>query len=597
VPLMSDTFKSQYENFVNSAPPFWWPRHIDESAWLEHTPFAAWIIASLDPRQVVELGTHRGVSYFAFCQAVAAQHTPARCFAVDTWVGDEHAGIYGENVFEKVSGINAAHYSSFSRLIRSKFSDALGEFEDGSIDLLHIDGLHTYEAVSQDFRTWLPKMSDRGIILFHDIAVTERGFGVWRLWEEVAQKFPHFSFRHGYGLGVLAVGKSIPEPLKELVSLKEESTELKYVRECFHSLGARVSKAYADRLSAGQREVFPQGRAQLDRPSRIPREELLLAGASRDWRILEIGPSHRPAAAKKSGWQTTVIDHASKEELVRKYANDGGVDVSQIEEVDLIWKGQDLTQLVPRDMHGKFDMLIASHVIEHLPDPIGMLVAAETLLRPDTGVICLAVPDRRLCFDFFRPLSTTGKFLAAHRDARVRHSAADLFDSVAYLATMGPEIAWGWRSTRTLQPAYSLDAAYRKFLEAGETVEHDYEDCHGWTFTPASFELLIVELSALGILDWRIEGIFPQSSVEFIVHLVRGKAIYGSADAVHKLRSDLLRKIEMEAHQQSQYYVGELSDSATIRASEHLRSLWRRTAPLALRQKVAAIRRTIRTKT
>jgi SAM-dependent methyltransferase len=597
VGLSSESFTKQFEKFMKADPPTWWPRCIDESAWLEHTPFAAWIMASLKPRQVVELGTHRGVSYFAFCQAASKESDPARCFAIDTWVGDEHAGLYGEKVFEKVRGINDTQYSSFSRLMQCTFSEALSEFGNGSIDLLHIDGLHTYEAVSDDFSTWLPKMSDRGIILFHDIAVKERGFGVWKLWDELTQKFPHFSFLHGYGLGVLAVGSNMPDSIKALVSLDEGSVELKYISESFHSLGARVSKAYADRVSAGQRLVFPQGTIALDRPSKALREDILLAGALKEWRILEIGPSHRPGAAKKHGWKTTVIDHASKEELVKKYENDGGVDVSQIEDVDLIWKGQELRALVPREMHGKFDLLIASHVIEHLPDPVGVLLAAETLLRPDTGLISLAVPDKRLCFDFFRPLSTTGKFLSAHRDVRVRHSAADLFDSRAYLATMGPEIAWGWRSTRTLKPAYSLESAYKDFLSAGETVDQEYQDCHGWTFTPASFELLILELSVLGILDWRIQEIFPQRETEFIVHLARGKAIYDSAEAVQQLRSDLMKKIQMETHKQTQYYVGDFSDSPTLRLQEYLRGIWRRTAPLAMRQKVAAIRRAVRSRT
>lgn len=204
------------EPFLHQNVADWWPHHIDQSAWLEHTPFAAWLIPRFKPNLMVELGTHRAVSYMAFCQANAKLDVPGKYCAVDTWEGDEHAGIYSDAVFHGVEKLND-QYREFSTLLRCSFMEASSHFQEASIDLLHIDGLHTYEAVSEDFYTWLPKMSDRGIILFHDIEVKERNFGVWKLWDEVTPKFRHFAFSHGHGLGILAVGHEIPETLKELL--------------------------------------------------------------------------------------------------------------------------------------------------------------------------------------------------------------------------------------------------------------------------------------------------------------------------------------------------------------------------------------------
>ena len=195
-----------------SPSAFWTPARTAASAWHEHVPFAFWLVEAVRPDTFVELGTHNGVSYCAVCQAVERLNLPTRCFAVDTWKGDEHSGFYDEAVFRDLSQHHDQRYGRFSRLVRTTFDKAAENFSEGSVDLLHIDGLHTYDAVSHDFETWLPKLSSRAVVVFHDTNVRERGFEVWKFWQQVSEKYPSFEFAHGHGLGVLGVGGgSAPE--------------------------------------------------------------------------------------------------------------------------------------------------------------------------------------------------------------------------------------------------------------------------------------------------------------------------------------------------------------------------------------------------
>src|SRR5687767_12445999 len=140
------------------------PRRVAPSGWTQHVPFGMFLIDLLRPALVVELGTHYGVSYCAFCQAVQELGIDTRCYAVDTWQGDEQAGVYGPAVLEDLRQHHDSAYGCFSRLIQSTFDEALSQFDDGTVDLLHVDGFHSYQAARHDFEAWLPKVSDRGVV-------------------------------------------------------------------------------------------------------------------------------------------------------------------------------------------------------------------------------------------------------------------------------------------------------------------------------------------------------------------------------------------------------------------------------------------------
>jgi hypothetical protein len=173
--------------------------------WSGHIPFARDLIAAIEPRLFVELGTHYAESYFAFCQSIREQGCDTKAFAIDTWCGDVHTGGYSGEVFEDVTGHNHSHYADFSTLLRMRFDEARDRFSDHTIDVLHIDGLHDYASVRHDFEAWLPKMAPGGVVLFHDIGVRREDFGVWQFWQEVEETYTTWAFVHSSGLGVLRV--------------------------------------------------------------------------------------------------------------------------------------------------------------------------------------------------------------------------------------------------------------------------------------------------------------------------------------------------------------------------------------------------------
>ena len=284
------------------------------SAWHEHIPFAMLAVDLLKPTVIVELGTHYGDSYCSFCQAVKELNLDARCYAIDTWRGDPQSGLYGPEVLADLRAHHDPLYGSFSRLIQSTFDEALQHFEMEMIDLLHIDGCHTYEAVKHDFEAWLPKMSRGGVILFHDINVREADFGVWKLWDELKIQYPHFDFTHGHGLGVLAVDRDYPKPLRELFEASEH--DVVGIRNFFFELGHRLEMRIQQRQLAAERDRLAQEAAQLEvrvgaqeRALREREQQVAQLTAEREELVQEVAQSQVTVQAQQQAL-------AQKEQLI-----------------------------------------------------------------------------------------------------------------------------------------------------------------------------------------------------------------------------------------------------------------------------------------
>jgi SAM-dependent methyltransferase len=272
----------------------------------------------------------------------------------------------------------------------------------------------------------------------------------------------------------------------------------------------------------------------------------------RSAKILEVGPSFNPIAPRSEGWQSFIVDHASKWDLVEKYKSDQAVDITKIEAVDFIWRQGYLHDSLPQSLLGTFDVCLASHVIEHIPDFIGFFLSLERILHQQ-GVISLAVPDKRFCFDYFKPITTTGELLAAHANNRMRHSKKTAFDQFAYNVRNGDQIAWGQHPPGEFTFITSLADAHRAFNDKNESNQAPYVDFHAWYFTPASFELIVLELAALDVFDFHIAERFATEGPEFIVVLRKGRTHFASEAALQAQRLALLKGTLMDTREQISY--------------------------------------------
>lgn len=289
------------------------PSYVPMTAWLRHGPFAMWLVKASRPKRIVELGSHYGYSYFTFCQAVREAELQTECFAIDTWQGDEHSGFYGDEVFDTVHAENEK-YADFSTLLRKTFSEALEDIEDGSVDLLHVDGRHFYEDVKEDFESWIPKLADRAIVLFHDTEVRERDFGVWQYWQELKEKNVGFNFSYQHGLGVLFWGGDLTEEVAQFRSLIETDFGRDAAIALFYALGQEIaedhtrgvfaSTAEQDRGSLSEQmalfengEILPEDQVARFTPGSLAIAKTLVDAVSRatqlEQRILQLEEANR----------------------------------------------------------------------------------------------------------------------------------------------------------------------------------------------------------------------------------------------------------------------------------------------------------------
>ena len=245
--------------------------------WEGHRDFAYDLLQFVRPERLVELGSQYGCSLFSFCQAVRDFKLNTEINAVDMWSGDIGAEITGEEVYALVQKTAATYYPEVKlNLFQMCFDDARPSFADNSIDILHIDGGHTFEDVEHDFTTWLPKLKENGIVLFHDV-YSPIDQGSCDHWEKTKKEYDcYFDFTHSCGLGILfPKGRYWYDRLEEAGFFKYYKdlyfyrSKYKYTQERFDELKGLYEERY--------RAIEQQSKMIDERDERIAADEKLVA--------------------------------------------------------------------------------------------------------------------------------------------------------------------------------------------------------------------------------------------------------------------------------------------------------------------------------
>lgn len=221
----------------------------------EHIPFLFGLADMLRPRRFVEVGTLRGASFLALCQAARKRGFATEGVAVSSWAVGEEARAEYRGAFETFSFL-VRKYADFAGFLRMAHEDAAQRFQDGSVDLLHLDGFCEEEPLRAALEIWMPKLSGRAVVLFHDTHVRRQHFGVWRVWEDVASEYPAFGFPHGEGLGMACIGPAVPRALVDLCDAAQADRHLRtLLQQHFAFQGRLAAELFSRRYDMARQDA------------------------------------------------------------------------------------------------------------------------------------------------------------------------------------------------------------------------------------------------------------------------------------------------------------------------------------------------------
>lgn len=218
---------------------------------------------------------------------------------------------------------------------------------------------------------------------------------------------------------------------------------------------------------------------------------------------LEIGPLNEPLVTNEDlqgQGEIFYLDHLSTDELKEKYSDDPSVDVENIVNVDFVCPDGDLLEAVSGN---QFDYVVASHVIEHVPNILKFLQGAQKVLKSG-GKLFLIIPDKRFTFDYERRETTFGDVLDSFLSDDTKPSVRAVYDHFAKAVEINAHEAWhGLLDGKQSKKLFSSKVAWD--LANDVNRNKTYHDVHLNIFTPQSFFEILERAILHNIVNFEVE--------------------------------------------------------------------------------------------
>lgn len=226
---------------------------------------------------------------------------------------------------------------------------------------------------------------------------------------------------------------------------------------------------------------------------------------------IEIGPLTHPIIEPCE--RVKYADRLSADDLRTQYASDKSIRPDKIVNIDYVIE-KDLRSSISEVV----DFIVASHVVEHVPNIIGWLLDIRHCLR-EGGLLSLAIPDKRFTFDYCRELSTIDQMVEAYVLNFTKASPRMVYDYYSNVVLLDGQPAIGNTSAtpRDIRRIYTQKIAMENSIKC--LTPGEFFDTHNWVFTQPHFLKIIEEIKNVISFPFAIKECYDADGCEFIVIL------------------------------------------------------------------------------